>query len=510
MRKWVLSLLFSLAFGAGSLAQLPPPPQPAENPISEAKRILGKILFWDEQLSSDNRVACGSCHSPARGGGDARAAIHPGFDGIAPSPDDVVGSPGVARADADGLPVEDPLFGFDVQVTRRSTNSTIGAAYAPELFHDGRARTLFVDPESLLISVAIGGALENQAIAPILSDVEMAHEGRDWDDVREKLSRSVPLLDASALPADVAAALAGNPSYADLFAAAFGTEAITAERIAFAIAGYERTLVADQTPWDAFVQGNPTALTPIEQQGWIDFQVVNCDVCHTPPFFTNHTFRNIGIRPPVEDLGRQEVTGNPVDRGRFKTPTLRNAGLRDSFMHNGQLTTIQQAVAWYRINNPDRFPQNLDPLLPLNVAPPQVNAISAFIVGGLTDPRVAAEQFPFDRPVLHAGALDSLGFPSGETLGWQPLEGAQSYRIYRGDLSDLSDGNGDGLPDGGFGDCVSTLDADDTDAMFADGETPDPGSGFFYLRGFVDSQAAERGLGATSGGQARRPALPCP
>ena len=65
------------------------------------------------------------------------------------------------------------------QVTGRSANTTIGAAYAPELFHDGRAGTVFTDPESMLISIAVGGALENQAIGPILSDVEMAFEGRD-------------------------------------------------------------------------------------------------------------------------------------------------------------------------------------------------------------------------------------------------------------------------------------------------------------------------------------------
>jgi hypothetical protein len=237
---------------------LPPPPQPSENPITEAKRVLGKILFWEEQLSSNSAVACGSCHSPANGGGDPRVGVNPGFDELALTADDVVGSPGVPRTDSNGVPVDDPLFGFEVQVTGRSANTTIGAAYAPELFHDGRAGTVFTDPESMLISIAVGGALENQAIGPILSDVEMAFEGRDWDEVRAKLSHSVPLVGASGLPADVSAALAANPGYADLFAAAFGSVDITADRIAFAIAGYERTLVADQTPWDAFMRRGET------------------------------------------------------------------------------------------------------------------------------------------------------------------------------------------------------------------------------------------------------------
>ena len=90
----------SSALAQGAPGPLAPPPVPSENPITEAKRVLGKILFWDEQLSSDDSVACGSCHRPAEGGSDPRIAIHPGVDGLTPSPDDTLGSPGVARVDA--------------------------------------------------------------------------------------------------------------------------------------------------------------------------------------------------------------------------------------------------------------------------------------------------------------------------------------------------------------------------------------------------------------------------
>ena len=72
-----------------------------------------------------------------------------------------------------------------------------------------------------------GGALENQALEPILSDVEMAKEGRTWPEVTAKLSVVSPLFLASDLPADVEAALATNPSYPDLFESAFGTPEIT-------------------------------------------------------------------------------------------------------------------------------------------------------------------------------------------------------------------------------------------------------------------------------------------
>ena len=88
-----------------------PIPVPGENPITEEKRVLGKILFWDEQLSSDNTVACGTCHLPAFGGTDNRKAIHPGADEKFNTEDDVIGSPGIARYNENLTPVNDPFFG---------------------------------------------------------------------------------------------------------------------------------------------------------------------------------------------------------------------------------------------------------------------------------------------------------------------------------------------------------------------------------------------------------------
>ena len=83
-------LLFTAPVAAPALAELPPVPVPPENPLTEEKRVLGKILFWDEQLSSDDTVACGSCHRPGAGGADPRAGLHPGRE--PGSVDDVAGS----------------------------------------------------------------------------------------------------------------------------------------------------------------------------------------------------------------------------------------------------------------------------------------------------------------------------------------------------------------------------------------------------------------------------------
>lgn len=404
MERLARFCLMSAALGcaANALAQgLPPVPFPPQNPLTEPKRVLGKILFWEEQLSSDNTVSCGTCHRPGSAGVDPRLGRHPGLDAALNTADDVLGSFGVIRQDENGDYEKDVLFGLQPQVTRRVTPAAIMAMYQPTTFWDGRAGPSFTDPQTGQVLIPTGGALEAQALAPIASDVEKAHEAITWTEVLDKLTNARPMTLATNLPADVAAALADHPTYPDLFAAAFGDGAITAARIAFAIATYERTLLPNQTPWDSFIAGNPNAMTPGQVQGWNFFQNSPCAACHTPPQFTNNTFRNIGLRPIAEDNGRQGVTNNPADRGRFKVPTLRNVGLKNRFMHTGQLADLNAVINFYG-NGAAQFPDNRDPIMPVGV-PPQVRpALIDFLSNGLRDPRVAAQTFPFDRPTLHS------------------------------------------------------------------------------------------------------------
>jgi cytochrome c peroxidase len=409
--------IVAIAGGAGGFFgptdALPPIPFPAENPLTESKRVLGKILFWDEQLSSDNTVACATCHQSEFAGSDGRRVRHPGVDLVLNTPDDVFGSPGVIRQTPTGDYLIDPSFNLAAQVTNRSAQGVINSAYTPLAFWDGRAAGTFIDPQTGQVAIAQGGALESQAVGPPLSDVEMAHANRDWTQISAKLSTAVPLALATNLPQDVAAAVQTHKTYAALFSQAFGDPAITARRIAFALATYQRTLIADQTDWDAFQAGNPNALTQQEQRGLNLIQTRNCAVCHTPPLFSNiqptppgqpptptgAMFRNIGLRPPGDDAGRRTVTNVPGDDRRFKVPSLRNAGLKSSFMHTGQFTTLAQAVGFYP-NGAAQFPQNRDPLVPIPLNPQEQADIVAFIAGGLTDPRVQNAQFPFDHPTL--------------------------------------------------------------------------------------------------------------
>src|SRR5690606_26599421 len=218
----VCALLVALAASTAAAAGLPPVPVPSENPITEPKRVLGKILFWDEQLSSDDSVACGTCHLPASGGADPRIGRHPGID--KGTIDDVIGSPGIASLDDRGRPVEHPVFGFSPQVTARATPSNFGALWADALFWDGRAGGTVQDPLTGGVVIERHGALEAQALATLINDAEMAKQELAWNELTAKLAQAAPLALATDWPADVQSAIDALQTYPALFAAAFGDD----------------------------------------------------------------------------------------------------------------------------------------------------------------------------------------------------------------------------------------------------------------------------------------------
>ncbi|MEO6597132.1 MAG: cytochrome c peroxidase [Planctomycetota bacterium] len=397
----VLVPSFAIAQNPGGPPGLPPVPVPAQNPITPAKAVLGKILFWDEQLSANNTVACGTCHRPSSGGGDPRRSPHPGLDGVLGTADDTFGSPGMRRSDANSSYLPAPAFGLDPQVTKRASPTFLLAAWFPELLWDGAPGQQLVDPLTSQVVISNGAALEAQALLPILKPDEMGHDGRTWGEVTFKLAVSKPLALASNLPIDAAAAIAGAPTYAGLFTQAFGDAAITPVRIAMALATYERTLVPDQTPWDAFAGGQTNALTPGQIAGMNLFNgTARCNLCHVPGLFTDLQFRNLGLRPIVQDSGRQAVTGNFADRGKFKMPSLRNTGLRAELFHAGGITNFTLLLNFYAAGGGTNL-DNKDSLLqPLALNQQQRNQLTDFVSNALTDPRVAAEVAPFDRPTL--------------------------------------------------------------------------------------------------------------
>jgi cytochrome c peroxidase len=394
--------------GPGGVPALNPPPQPPGNLVTAAKAYLGKALFWDEQLSSTRTVSCGTCHHSTSGGSDPRTvtgslrARNPGADGQFNTADDVFGSPGVTANNSDGTYSLSPLYGFGEQVTGRKARSYIDAGYSNTLFWDGRATQTFTDPLSNSVVLQTGAALESQAAGPPVNSTEMGHTGRDWNQVAVRISASNPLVLSPSIPSGLNNWIAGR-SYPELFAEAFGTSEVTPARIAMAIAAFERTLFSDQTPFDQSAQGI-APLTAEQARGQAIFNGVGrCNTCHAGTLFTDNQFHNVGVRPQAEDPGRFAVTGNGNDLGAFRTPGLRNVGLRAPYFHNGRFSTLEDVVDFYNRGGDFNAPNK--GIGPLGLSPQQRSDLVAFLRGALTDPRVAAASAQFDRPVLYAESL---------------------------------------------------------------------------------------------------------
>jgi cytochrome c peroxidase len=411
------------------LRHLPYPaaPYPAENPDTEAKALLGKILFWDEQLSGDNTVACGTCHRPNAGGSDPRsstpAAAQPGPDQLMGTNDDIHGSPGVVRCNAVG-----EHTGLSAQVTGRKAPTYLDAMFSARLFWDGRAEcskpqcpsvSAFEDPDAPgTFPIASGGALENQAVGPPMSDVEMACEGASWSGLHTKLKSATPLALAKQIPVALVDFIAANDaSYPKLFQAAFGDAQtsgplgeINTRRIAFAIATHERRLRSDQTPWDRWNAGDDDALTLAQKRGMEVFVVKGrCETCHRMPTFSDSDFHFIGFHKPSWDMGRETINAELGRPGAMRTPTLRNVGLREKtgLLHNGAGVgaSLAKIIDLYDVgglvDDADVTSVPIDVAIKvLDLTPGEKLDLLDFLQHALEDPRVGAQTPPFDRPLL--------------------------------------------------------------------------------------------------------------
>lgn len=395
-------------------------------------------------MSSPRTVACGTCHISGAGSSDPRslstaaAATHPGPDLVFGTADDIVGSPGVPLSIASGAYEWSADFGFANQVTGRRSKSAVDAAYSPLLFWDGRASGTFLDPLTGAVVLPAGGALESQAAGPPVSGVEMAHSDRDWSDVASRIASSQPLVLSPLVPPALAEWIDGR-AYPDLFAEAFGTAEVTPARIAMAIASYERTLFSDRTPFDSVLAGTAT-LPLLENQGRGLFNALNCNNCHAGNRFTDEIFHYIGVRPVNEDLGRFEFTGAGIDRGAFRTPSLRNVAERAPYFHNGKFATLEEVIDFYDRGGDFNAPNKSPLIVPLNLTAQQKAALAAFLRRPLSDPRVASESAPFDRPVLYSessrvpqifgdGSAGSGGFTPAVVAIEPPLAGNPAFTV---------------------------------------------------------------------------------
>jgi len=193
----------------------------------------------------------------------------------------------------------------------RAAPSLINRAYGRFQFWDGRASTL-----------------EDQAGHPFENPREM---GMSKGCVEEELRR--------------------HPGYKPYFARAFGTPAITFERVAQAIATFERTILSGNSRFDRYMAGDRAVLTPPETRGLqLFFGKAQCASCHSGPNFTSEEFTNLGLgvdRAPL-DKGRSVVTGRQEDWGAFKVPTLREVSRTGPWMHDSRMKAMENAMNFYR------------------------------------------------------------------------------------------------------------------------------------------------------------------
>ena len=247
---------------------------------------------------------------------------------------------------ADGRRV---AFGHNRQPGSRNSMSILNAAWFEHLFWDGRAR----------------GLLE-QALLPITNPIEM---NADLEQVLARLN--------------------GIKGYRDAFAEAFGPGAIDAERLARALAAFQRRLVSRPNRLDRFIRGDYDQLSEQEIAGLHLFRTrAGCLNCHNGPLYSDGRFHHTGLSyfgRKYEDLGRELATGQTEDRGKFRTPSLRDLAYTAPWMHNGLFPSLRGILNMYNAGmtgsrqlHPDLPP--LSPLIqPLHLKPHELAALEAFL-----------------------------------------------------------------------------------------------------------------------------------
>jgi len=279
--------------------------------------------------------------------------------------------------------------GVEGRTVRRNAPTVVNSAFVTQVFHDGRDLSL-----------------ETQVVAPLIAHNEMANPSIGY----------------------VLAKLEGLGDYDGLFERVFGGPP-TVDRLGQAIAAWERTLIAANSPFDRWKYGgDENALDEAQKRGFEIFAGKGaCVACHLVEkdyaLFTDDKFHDTGIgyfgtavapreaAPiPVEvapgetipvdrdfmetisearprDFGRFEVTQRHEDMWRFKTPSLRNVAVTAPYMHDGSLRTLADVVRFY---NRGGVPHDgLDPLVhPLSLTDDEVRAVVAFLES-LTSPNLA-------------------------------------------------------------------------------------------------------------------------
>lgn len=241
-----------------------------------------------------------------------------------------------------------PSFGWEVPVKTaigaqntplaRQAPTILNVAWVHPLFWDGRAPTA-----------------EAQAKGPIEAAVEM----------------NLPLPEA-------VKRLEAIPDYDAWFFRVFPAEGVTPDTIVKAIATFERTVVASYAPFDAWVDGDESAISGSAKRGFELFNgKARCATCHTGWNFTDNKFHDTGTTET--DLGRGTLEpNNPKARFAFKTPTLRDTAQRAPYMHNGSMAALEEVMLHYVAGGIDRPSRSLL-MQPVELTPDEITNLIDFL-----------------------------------------------------------------------------------------------------------------------------------
>jgi cytochrome c peroxidase len=279
---------------------------PADNPMTRAKIELGRQLYFDERLSSDNTISCASCHDPFQGYGAETA------------------------------------FGIGVRGQQGGRNSPISynRILSKSQFWDGRA-----------------GSLEEQAVGPVANPIEMGNTHATCVETLKKIpgykkqfdvifSDGVTIDNVGMAIATFERAIVTGPAPSDAYDAVIKFEKVFADDLEYL--DEEPELNAKYTKLKKAVAQSP--MSDSAQRGMVLFAgKANCTACHAGANFTDEQYHNLGVGMATDkpDLGRYEVTKDDKDRGAFKTPTLRNVAMSPPYMHDGSQQTLEEVVDWY-------------------------------------------------------------------------------------------------------------------------------------------------------------------
>jgi cytochrome c peroxidase len=341
-----------LAIAPGPAARAAPPHPGGVDPVTDddyrdggtpdaAKVELGRLLFFDKELSGNRNISCATCHHPFTATGDG-LSLPVGEGGMGLSVTRNTGE----RQDAivERVPRNAPAM------------FNLGASQFTVMFDDGRVAGVpggFLSPAGFDLPDGLDSALAVQAMFPVTSAAEMA--GQSPENPIAQAGAAGDLPEVWALVADRLRAL---PDYVALFDDVYGIgpDEITFVHAANAIAAFEAAAFrSDDSPFDRYLRGDQAAMSKAAIRGMrLFYGDAGCSGCHAGPFQTDHDFHAIAM-PQIgpgkgdgpsgqEDFGRARVTGLAQDRFRFRTRSLRNVALTAPYGHAGAYATLEAVV----------------------------------------------------------------------------------------------------------------------------------------------------------------------